>query len=54
MISVSVYLRKRERKTGYVYEIISDYTVNGKRVRKSKVLPQGTKKTEAEVLSANS
>lgn len=48
MISVSVYLRKRERKTGYVYEIISDYTVNGKRIRKSKVLPQGTKKTEAE------
>ncbi len=45
---MSVYLRKRERKSGYVYEIITDYTVNGKRMRKSKVLPQGVKKSEAE------
>lgn len=45
---MSVYLRKRQRKSGYVYEIITDYTVNGKRMRKSKVLPQGVKKSEAE------
>lgn len=55
---MSVYIRKRERQKssrnpyGYVYEIIIDRVDGaGKRVKKSKTLPVGTKKTEAEKIA---
>ncbi|MGN0152334.1 MAG: tyrosine-type recombinase/integrase [Wujia sp.] len=47
-----MYLRKRQRAKGYIYEIIVDHSdVNGKRIRKSKALPLGTKKVEAEKIA---
>ena len=55
---MSVYIRKRERQKssrnpyGYVYEIIIDRVDGaGKRVKKSRTLPVGTKKTEADKLA---
>lgn len=49
---MSVYLRKRQRAKGTIYEIITDHLDgNGKRVRKSKALPLGTKKVEAEKIA---
>lgn len=49
---MSVYIRRRKRQKGYVYEVIVDYVRNGKRVRKSKALPHGTKKAEAEHIAS--
>ena len=50
---MSVYLRKRSRKNNkYCYEIIIDQTnAAGKRIRKTRTLPVGTTKAEAERIS---
>ena len=49
---MSVYVRKRTRAKGIIYEIVIDrIDGSGKRVRKSKALPVGTKKAEAEKIA---
>lgn len=47
---MSMYLRKRKRKRGFIYEIVSDVMVDGTRKRKYKALPEGTTKAEAETI----
>ncbi len=49
---MSVYLRKRTRAKGIVYEVIIDRVDGcGNRTKKSKALPLGTKKAEAEKIA---
>lgn len=47
---MSIYLRKRKKKRGYAYDIVSDVMVDGVRTRKYKHLPDGTTKQEAEMI----
>lgn len=49
---MSVYIRKRKRKKGYVYELTIDRTnAAGVRSRKTRTLPLGIKKSEAESIA---
>lgn len=49
---MSVYIRKCQRKKGYVYQLVFDTTdAKGRRKRTTKTLPQGTSKAQAEKIA---